>query len=239
LRSPETEKNLDRGLAVIERNARAQAKLIEDVLDVSQIISGKLALNLGPTAVADVVLASIETVTPAAHAKGIALEASLPSEPLVIMVDAQRVQQVIWNLLSNAVKFTPKTGRVLISVKLESSDVVIEVKDTGEGIPPEAIGLVFEPFQQADTSTTRRHGGLGLGLAIAKQLVIAHGGAVTAHSAGPGQGATFSVSLPARGATLASGSVGRSLELDQPDDPKPDDVTRPSNVLVQNDRARE
>jgi PAS domain S-box-containing protein len=238
LRSPETEKNLDRGLAVIERNARAQAKLIEDVLDVSQIISGKLALNLGPTSVLDVVIASVETVTPAAHAKGIALEANLPSEPVVIMADAQRVQQVIWNLLSNAVKFTPKTGRVLVSVKLEGSDVVIEVKDTGEGIPPEAIALVFEPFQQADTSTTRRHGGLGLGLAIAKQLVIAHGGTVSVHSGGAGQGATFSVTLPARGATLALGSVGRSLEVDETEGPQPDGVTHPSNVLVQNDRAR-
>ncbi len=197
LRSAEAEKNIERGLAVIERNARAQAKLIEDVLDVSSIINGKLALRLGPTTVGDAVSASIETVTPAALAKGIVIEASLPLEPLVITSDAQRVQQILWNLLSNAVKFTPKGGRVGVAVKLDGTDVQIEVKDTGEGIPPDALGYVFEAFHQADASTTRRHGGLGLGLAIVKQLVVAHGGTVSARSAGTGQGATFLVTLPA------------------------------------------
>jgi PAS domain S-box-containing protein len=208
LRSPDSQKNLERGLAVIERNARAQAKLIDDVLDVSRIISGKLALNLGPTSVADAVSASIETVTPAAQAKDIAIEASLPAEPLVITADAQRVQQVVWNLLSNAVKFTPKGGHVAVSAKLEGSDVLIEVKDTGEGIRPDAIGFVFEPFHQADASTTRRHGGLGLGLAIVNQLVAAHGGSVSASSPGPGGGATFLVTLPARSVTPAISQLG-------------------------------
>jgi PAS domain S-box-containing protein len=207
LRSPDSDKNLERGLAVIERNARAQAKLIEDVLDVSRIMSGKLALNLGPTPVGDAIRASIETVTPAAQAKGITIEASLPSEPLIITADAQRLQQVAWNLLSNSVKFTPKGGHVGISVALEGSDVLVEVNDTGEGIRADALAYVFEPFQQADTSTTRRHGGLGLGLAIVKQLVAAHGGTVTARSPGPGKGATFLVALPARSATSAIGRV--------------------------------
>jgi PAS domain S-box-containing protein len=210
LRSPDGPKSYERGLAVIERNARVQAKLIEDVLDVSRIISGKLALNLGPTSVVDAISASIETVTPAAQAKGIVVEASLPTEPLLITADAQRVQQVVWNLLSNAVKFTPKGGHVSIRARLEASDVSIEVRDTGEGIPPEAIGFVFEPFHQVDTSTTRRHGGLGLGLAIAKQLVTAHGGTVTAESPGVGRGATFVVSLPARASTPTVSQVRAS-----------------------------
>jgi PAS domain S-box-containing protein len=214
LRSPDTGKNLDRGLAVIERNARAQAKLIEDVLDVSRIISGKLALNLGPTPLADTIQASIETVTPAAQAKGIRMEADLPGDGLVIVADAQRVQQIVWNLLSNAVKFTPKGGQVGISAKLEGSDILIDVKDTGEGIRADALDYVFEPFHQADASTTRRHGGLGLGLAIVKQLVTAHGGTVTATSPGPGKGATFQVALPARSATPAIGR-GTSLSGDR------------------------
>jgi PAS domain S-box-containing protein len=234
LRSPDSEKNLDRGLAVIERNARAQAKLIEDVLDVSRIISGKLALNLGPTSVADAISASIETVTPAAEAKGITIDASLPTDALVIVADAQRVQQVVWNLLSNAVKFTPKGGRVGVDAKLEGSEVLIEVKDTGEGIRADALGYVFEPFHQADASTTRRHGGLGLGLAIVKQLVTAHGGTVSARSKGPGEGATFRVALPARSATPA---IGRPTSPD--DDPASKDAGLPRidglRVLVVDD----
>jgi PAS domain S-box-containing protein len=203
LRSPDSAKNLERGLAVIERNARAQAKLIEDVLDVSRIISGKLALNLGPTSVGEAVTAAVETVTPAALAKDITIETSLPAAPVVITADSQRVQQVVWNLLSNAVKFTPKGGRVRINAKIDGSEVLVEVTDTGEGIRPDALPYVFEPFQQADTSTTRRHGGLGLGLAIVKQLVVAHGGTVSAKSQGSGKGASFLVTLPARAATPA------------------------------------
>jgi PAS domain S-box-containing protein len=203
LRAPNGSKNLERGLNVIERNARAQAKLIDDVLDVSRIISGKLALTLGPTNVTDAVTASIETVTPAAEAKGITIVADLPQRPLAITADAQRVQQVVWNLLSNAVKFTPKGGRVDVKAYLEGSDVHIEVRDTGEGMLPEALTSAFDPFQQADTSTTRRHGGLGLGLAIVRQLVSAHGGTVSAASPGLGQGASFLVRLPARSVVSA------------------------------------
>jgi len=198
LRTPGNQEKLERGLAVIERNARAQAKLIEDVLDMSRIIAGKLALSLGPTSVAEAVTASIETVSPAAEAKGISVEAELPSEPITFMADPARVQQVVWNLLSNAVKFTPSGGSVRIQASHADAEVRIVVSDTGEGIHPDLLPSVFDPFQQADTSTTRRHGGLGLGLAIVKQLVVAHGGTVRAESAGPGQGATFRVTLPAR-----------------------------------------
>ena len=200
---------VDHGLAVIERNARAQAKLVEDVLDVSRIISGKLALTLGPTNVADVIAASVETVTPAAKAKSIRISVDIADPALAITADADRVQQVVWNLLSNAVKFTPKGGEIWVHAQRSGTDVCISVTDTGEGISPTALPFVFEPFQQQDTSTTRRHGGLGLGLAIVKQLVSAHGGCVNVSSAGAGKGATFIVQLPARsGASAIPASRG-------------------------------
>jgi PAS domain S-box-containing protein len=209
LRNPDASENLQRGLSVIERNARAQAQLIEDVLDVSRIISGKLALDFGPVILGDIVAASIETVTPAAQAKGITIDATLPPAQITITADAQRLQQVVWNLLSNAVKFTPKGGHVRLTADVDGSDARIEVSDSGEGIRPEALEHVFELFQQGDTTTTRRHGGLGLGLAIVKQLVVVHGGTVQAASAGPGQGATFTVRLPPRVAALTMSSPTR------------------------------
>jgi signal transduction histidine kinase len=200
-RNPAVE--IDRGLSVIERNARTQAKLIEDVLDISRIISGKLLLSLGPTNIADAVSSAVETVTPAAEGKGIAIQVE-PVEPsLVITADPNRVQQIMWNLLSNAVKFTPKGGKVMVRAVREGSEVRLCVKDSGEGIRREVLPLIFEPFHQADASTTRRHGGLGLGLAIVRQLVSAHGGTVNAESEGPGQGASFVVRLPARSAVPA------------------------------------
>ncbi len=200
LRSRKTPDELERGLAVIERNARSQAKLIEDVLDVSRIISGKLSLNLAPTNIADAVGASIETVTPAANAKDIVITSTVTTEALTITADPDRLRQIVWNLLSNAVKFTPKGGHVWVSADHRGSDVVIVVRDSGEGISGHALPLVFEPFHQADASTTRRHGGLGLGLAIVKQLITAQGGTVTAESGGEGKGATFTVRIPARSA---------------------------------------
>jgi hypothetical protein len=202
-----------RNLGIIERNARTQAKLIEDVLDVSRIVSGKLALNLGPTNVADAVRTAIETVTPAADAKEIVIDARLTDASLTITADADRMQQVVWNLLANAVKFTPKSGTIAVRAFREGSEIHhIIVSDTGEGIPPSVLPLIFEPFQQADASTTRRHGGLGLGLAIVKELVSAHGGSVTATSDGRGQGATFVVRLPAR----AAGPAVRALQAAPP-----------------------
>ena len=197
LRGRQINTDLDHGLSVIERNARAQAKLVEDVLDISRIISGKLALNLGPTNVPEAVESSVETVTPAASAKEIRIVTAVPDQSLTIMADAGRVQQIVWNLLSNAVKFTPMGGEINIHAERVGSEVRIAVADTGEGIALSALPFVFEPFQQADASTTRRHGGLGLGLAIVKQLVSAHGGTVSVDSEGPGKGTTFTVTLPA------------------------------------------
>ena len=195
--------DVDRALAIVERNARQQTKLIEDVLDIARIISGKLALNLGPTNVAEAVSAAVETVTPAADAKNITASIDVPDKSLTIMADADRLQQIVWNLLSNAVKFTPKHGSVAVRAYRDGSDVCISVRDTGEGMRSDVLPLVFEPFEQADASTTRRHGGLGLGLAIVKRLVSAHGGVVRAESEGEGKGATFTVHLPARAAVPA------------------------------------
>jgi CheY-like chemotaxis protein len=155
------------------------------------------------------VSAAVETVTPAAEAKGIAIECENADPSLAITADPERVQQIVWNLLSNAVKFTPKGGRVTIATDREGSDVRIRVTDTGEGIRPSVLPLIFERFQQADASTTRRHGGLGLGLAIVKQLVSAHGGSVHAESPGPGLGASFVVLLPARSLVPAVGRTSR------------------------------
>jgi PAS domain S-box-containing protein len=198
LRRDSIDVDTERALSVIERNARAQATLIDDVLDVSRIVSGKLTLRLVPTSVADAARAAVETVTPAAEAKGISIDCEIPTEPTMITADAARLQQVIWNLLSNSVKFTPKDGRVALRVFREDSEVCVTVQDSGEGIRPELLGAIFEPFHQADSSTTRRHGGLGLGLSIVKQLVAAHGGSVRAESEGPGQGSLFTVRLPVR-----------------------------------------
>ncbi|HVU02604.1 MAG TPA: ATP-binding protein [Polyangiaceae bacterium] len=189
--------DVERGLAVIERNARSQTKLIEDVLDVSRIISGKLALSPSPTNVAEVVTTAIETVQHAASAKTVTIQSELPEPSPSIHADPGRLQQIVWNLLSNAVKFTPSGGRVTVQVSVEAGEVCIRVTDTGEGIPEDLLPFVFEPFRQADASTTRRHGGLGLGLAIVKHLVQAHGGTVHADSAGAGEGAAFTVRLPA------------------------------------------
>jgi len=210
LRSHKPADDIDRGLVIIERNARSQAKLIDDVLDVSRVTSGKLALSLGPTRVADVIAAAIETVTPAASAKGVVISSDVSDTSLTITADADRMQQIVWNLLSNAVKFTPRGRSVLVEARGEGSDVCVRVSDTGEGIRPEVLPNIFEPFKQADASTTRRHGGLGLGLAIVKQLVSAHGGTVQAASDGLGKGAAFEVRLPARSLVPAVGRAARA-----------------------------
>lgn len=189
--------DVDRAISIIERNAQRQARLIEDVLDVSRSITGKLTLHLRPTNVAEAVASAVESVTPAATAKQISLTTETDAS-FTVSADVDRLQQIIWNLLANAVKFTPKGGRVHVHSHLDGSDVCICVEDTGEGIPPGLLPHVFEPFRQADASTTRRHGGLGLGLAIVRQLVAAHGGTIRAESEGRGQGAKFVVALPAR-----------------------------------------
>jgi len=187
--------DLQRGLSTIERNARAQAQLIEDLLDMSRITSGKVLLDMQSVAPASFIDAAIETVRPAADAKGIRIERHYGSVAPVAG-DPGRLQQVIWNLLSNAIKFTPRDGLVTIEVGQRDRQLAITIGDNGAGIGPEFITHVFERFRQADASMTRSHGGLGLGLSIVKHLVEQHGGTVQAESAGVGQGARFTIELP-------------------------------------------
>ena len=185
-----------RALETIERNARAQQQLIEDLLDVSRIITGKLRLDVRPVAPSSFISAAVESVRPAADAKEIKLE--ILSDPNIgsISGDAARLQQVVWNLLSNAIKFTPRGGRTQLKLQRTSSHVEISVSDNGQGIRQDFLPYVFERFRQADMKTTRAHGGLGLGLAIVRQLVELHGGTVGVTSEGEGKGATFLVKLP-------------------------------------------
>ncbi|HLL89059.1 MAG TPA: ATP-binding protein [Tepidisphaeraceae bacterium] len=184
------------GLRTIERNARAQTRLIEDLLDMSRIISGKVRLDVQRVDVAAVIEAAVAAVRPAAEAKGVRLQVTLDPLAGPVRGDPGRLQQVLWNLLSNAVKFTPKRGRVQVLLERVNSHLEIAVSDTGEGIPPEFLPHVFERFRQADSTPTRRHGGLGLGLSIVRQLVELHGGTVRAKSPGANLGATFVVMLP-------------------------------------------
>jgi signal transduction histidine kinase/ActR/RegA family two-component response regulator len=185
-----------RALEAIERNARLQAQLIEDLLDVSRIISGKLRLNMKSVDVGPIVQAAVDSVRPAANAKQIQLQITVDPNTGGVTADEARLQQIIWNLLSNSVKFTPGGGTVRLRVGRTKSGVQISVSDTGQGIKQEFLPFVFDRFQQADASITRKHGGLGLGLAIARHLVEMHGGIITASSEGEGRGATFTVSLP-------------------------------------------
>jgi PAS domain S-box-containing protein len=194
--------DLQEGLEVIERNAKAQATLIEDVLDVSRIVSGQLRLEPGRCDFRSFITAAIETVQTAAKAKGIQIsfEIETAAESSTISCDAHRMQQVIWNLLSNAVKFSPQNSKVTVFVARHPSGVEIRVKDNGPGIGPEFLPFVFDRFRQADSSSKRRFGGLGLGLSIVKHIVELHGGTVQAESGGEGMGSIFTVNLPLRAA---------------------------------------
>jgi signal transduction histidine kinase/CHASE1-domain containing sensor protein/ActR/RegA family two-component response regulator len=180
----------------IWRNAKAQAQIVDDILDVSRIITGNLYIDLHPTEVVPVVKNAINVVRPTADAKGIRIEAQIDNSPVTVAGDANRLQQVIWNLLSNAVKFTNNGGRVQVKISQANSAVEISVTDTGQGITREFLPYVFDRFSQADSTTTRHHGGLGLGLAIARHLVEIHGGTIRAQSRGEGEGATFTITLP-------------------------------------------
>ncbi|MEG4970499.1 ATP-binding protein [Microcoleus sp. B6-A1] len=191
-----SEDKVARALETIERNAKSQAQLIEDILDVSRIITGKLRLRVRPVNLVPVIESAIESVQLAAEAKSIRLQSVLDSEAGPLLGDADRLQQVVWNLLSNALKFTPKDGRVQISLQRVNSHVEITVSDTGTGISSDFLPFVFDRFSQHDSTTTRSYGGLGLGLAIVRQLVELHGGTVTVVSPGIGQGTTFTVKLP-------------------------------------------
>lgn len=190
------EGELEQGLEVIDRNAQAQTKIIEDLLDMSRILSGKVRLDVQRVQVASVIEAALETVKPAAAAKDIRLQAILDPLARPISGDPARLQQIFWNLLSNAIKFTPRDGRVQVLLERVNSHLEVIVTDSGCGIDDAFLPYVFERFRQADASTTRRHGGLGLGLAIVKHLAELHGGTVRVKSPGPGQGATFIVCLP-------------------------------------------
>lgn len=193
---PANSGDVESGLATIERNARAQKGIIEDLLDMSAIVSGKVRLDVQRMDLVSVVEAAVETVRPAATAKGIRLQPVLDPKSRHVSGDPNRLQQVFWNLLTNAVKFTPKGGSVQVVLERIHSHLEVSVADSGEGIAPEFLPHVFDRFRQQDASTTRRHGGLGLGLAIVKQIVELHGGTVHVGSPGLGQGTTFRVMLP-------------------------------------------
>ena len=196
---------LARGLEVIERSASAQQKLIDDLLDVSRIVTGKLRLELDAVALASVIDSAVEEARTAAEAKGVALESRSDHGLPLLMGDAHRLKQVIGNLLSNAIHFTPRGGRIQVSLRRDGDGAHISVTDSGEGIAREFLPHVFERFRQADSSSTRSHTGLGIGLAIVRHLVELHGGTVRAESAGKGQGATFHVLLPLREVAIQRG----------------------------------
>jgi PAS domain S-box-containing protein len=193
-------KGVERALAIIERNARAQARLIEDLLDVSRIISGKLKLELCQVDMNSIARAALDVVRPAADAKGVQLvvEVAPEGDQPKLVGDPDRLQQVVWNLLSNAVKFTPTGGTVFLRIERIDKTTSLVVRDTGLGIRREHLPFIFEPFRQVDSSTTRRFGGLGLGLAIVRHFVEMHGGSVSVESAGLGLGTTFTIALPTR-----------------------------------------
>lgn len=236
-RSPE---DLEKGLEIIARNTRNQTQIIEDLLDLSRIVSGKVRLEVESVDIADILADAIETIRPGAEAKGIHLQSVIDSTVGHTHGDPNRLRQIFWNLLNNAVKFTPKEGRIQIALTRAESHVEIRISDTGIGISADFLPLIFNRFQQADASTTRRFSGLGIGLAIVKQLVELHGGTVTAASPGENQGATFVVSLP-RGIIHPTENPGDSSReaLDSIGDPTP--LTAPSlrnvNVLLVEDSA--
>lgn len=224
---------LEKGLQAIERNAKVQAQLIDDLLDVSRIISGKLHLDVRPIAIASVVEAAISVVRPAADAKSIRLTVRHEPAMRAISGDSARLQQIVWNLLSNAVKFTPEGGRIELLLEQIDSHARLTVSDTGQGISPEFLPRVFDRFRQADSSTTRDYGGLGLGLAIVRHLVELHGGTVRAESRGEGQGAKFRVTFPLIAERIESSVLAQSGEH-RFDDTKTLDGLR---VLIVDDEA--
>jgi signal transduction histidine kinase len=190
-------------VGIIERSGRMQLQLIEDLLDTARIISGKLELEIQPVDLVAVITTALDVVRPSAQAKGISIISNLDMLAGQITGDPDRLQQVIWNLLTNAIKFTPYGGRVEITLKRADPHIAIVVRDNGKGIEPEFMPHIFERFRQSDMSSTRRIGGLGLGLALVKHLVELHGGTIEAESAGAGCGATFTFRLPLRAVYIA------------------------------------
>src|SRR6185295_3376450 len=188
--------SIARAIETIDRNAKMQAQLIEDILDVSRVITGKLRLRNESVDIASVINAAIDSVQLAIDSKDLHLEVTLDPSARHTFGDAGRLQQVVWNLLSNAIKFTPPGGRIKIKVKRSKGNMLLLVSDDGQGISPDFLPFIFERFRQADGTSTRHHGGLGLGLAIVRHLVELHGGSIKADSAGVGEGATFTITLP-------------------------------------------
>jgi len=193
-----------KALETIERNVHLQTALIDDILDVSRIIRGKINLTFRTVRMGAVVDAALASVRPTADAKGVALEYEMAADRDEISGDADRLQQIVWNLLANAIKFTPRDGRVMVRMEQRDEELTLTVRDTGQGISADFIPHVFDRFSQADSGSTRAHGGLGLGLAIVRHLVELHAGTVEAMSAGPGQGATFSVRIPIQNTKAAT-----------------------------------
>ena len=231
---------LSHALGVIDRNVRLQTQLIEDLLDVSRIISGKIRLDNQKIDVAEIIEAALESVRPSAEAKGIRLEKQLASFADTLNGDPGRLQQVIWNLLNNAIKFTDAGGIINVTAERVNSHVEIKVSDTGQGISAEFLPNLFTRFSQADSSTQRKYGGLGLGLSIVKSLTEMHGGTVVATSAGEGQGATFTVKLPLGAPLFPSHGAGPAMNGKPKSDPAPGKL-RGVKVLVVDDEpdARE
>ncbi|MCU1263827.1 MAG: domain S-box [Acidobacteria bacterium] len=226
----------DHALEVIERNAWAQKQIIEDILDVSRVITGKLRLNLSPVDLRSVAEAALDAVRPALEAKEIQIKHTMDPRVRVIAGDSDRLQQVIWNLLSNAAKFTPAGGQIELSVQQTNTNIQIQVSDTGSGIDPDFLPYVFERFRQADGSTTRTHGGLGLGLAIVRHLVELHGGSIKAENRKEGQGATLTVSLPLPSGELRIEDVPGAFARDTESSPEFPDLNG-VRILVVDDEA--
>jgi signal transduction histidine kinase len=212
--SPGDRPTVQRAAEVVRQNAAAQAQLIEDILDVSRIVGGKLHLDTAAVDLKSTIEAAIESLMPAVTGKSIQIERQL-ADDVCVAGDRDRLQQVVWNLLSNALKFTPKDGHVTVGLTEGEGDAEIFVSDNGIGIPADFLPYVFDRFRQADSSMSRRHSGLGLGMAIVRHLVELHGGSVSVESAGEGKGATFRLRLPTRRAEVAP------LQRPQARDPEP------------------
>lgn len=197
-------------LESIERNARAQAQLVSDLLDISRVITGKLRINARPVDIMNSLESALESIHPAAEAKQITIDVEGEPYATVVTGDSDRLQQVLWNLLSNAVKFTPRHGRVLVRVARLDSSLEVAVTDSGIGIPKDFLPFIFDRFTQADTTSSRKHAGLGLGLSIARHIIELHGGAITAESEGEGKGATFRITVPVRALQLQAADSGQT-----------------------------
>jgi signal transduction histidine kinase/ActR/RegA family two-component response regulator len=229
-----TEEQVMRAVESIERNSRLQAQLIDDLLDVSRVISGSLRVETQPVELSSVVDEAIATVLPSAASKGVRIERGAWTSARV-RGDSARLQQIVWNLLSNAIKFTATSGRVQVELRQDGAFAQLQVTDSGEGIEPEMLGHVFERFWQADSTSTRTRGGLGLGLAIVKHLVQLHGGSVEAASAGRGRGAIFTVRLPLLPAGTGTGVDEKPASQAERDSESTDRLTGTTVLLVDDD----